>query len=817
MLIIPTYNEKRNIEPLLRAIREHAGNIPVFFIDDSSPDGTAAEIRRLSASDPQVRLLIRGGKMGLGRAYLDAFKLVIEEGSADFVITMDGDLSHPAEKIPELIAALETRDFAIGSRYVAGGSVANWNWPRRMISKIGNLFAEFFSGLRIKDLTAGFVAYKVAALKKIELESIRSEGYAFQVEMKNRLVRSGASHAEIPIEFRERAAGKSKFGSGIIAEGIFYLLKAAAKNRRLLGSAALFAASFAVYALTAPHSVYLNDNGEFITVARTLGIPHPSGYPLYVLLAWIFAHLPLGPIPLRVNLFSAFFAAAALVLLKKLVQKFARPWLAEKSELFSIFAALTLGFSQIFWLQATVAKIYPLNLFLMLLMFHYGLRCFEQRRNSDLLKLGLISGLAAANHQMSLLFLPVLLPILFFYRRQLPALAKAAALFILGLAPYLYLLIRPHFHPVYNWGRIASWRDFIREVSRAQYNDFSLAGSLGDKRLYFSAFWIAVWAQFGGLGLAALPGAIGLVKKYKSRLYLSLGLIFANSLLVIALRSGPYSFEGAEFYSTYYLPAFAAIIMLSVTGLAWIAHRIKALRAIALILLLLSAGFEFRSNLPIRNFRNFSFIENYYDNGLKSLPANSVLLFEVSNAAEDTSLFALAYAKDVQKLRPDVQIVAYIDVFPQADNRAVDKIYQNYNPEIRHRGLIAYARKTYPGRPLYSTFIASDPDALSISNGYFFQITPKAETNTAASSATAAQLASLPNPPNTRDVRLLSADYFGRQVLANFYYTQAAADLAAQNLNTSQQQLIQAIKFDQDPEGSQYRAYLSLRDALLKK
>jgi len=805
MIIIPTYNEKENIEPLVRAIRAQAGDIPVFFIDDSSPDGTAAEILRLASTDPNIRLLSRPAKAGLGRAYLEAFKIILAENSAEFIITMDGDLSHPAEKIPELIAALQDRDFAVGSRYIRGGSVANWNWPRRTISKIGNIAARLASGLAITDLTAGFVAYKTAALRDLDLGTIRSEGYAFQFEMKKRLLAAGKQGREIPIEFKERASGQSKLDRNIFAEALRFTLKTALHNPGLVSSFVLFLAAFGVYAWTAPHTIYLNDNAEFITTASTLGIPHPSGYPLYVLAAWLFSRLPLGSMPFRVNLFSAFFAALSLVVLKGLIKKFARPWLGGKADIFSAAAALVLAFSSIYWFQAVVAKVYPLNLFLMLLMFRYALNYQERRNSTDLLKLALVSGLAAANHQMSLLFLPILVPVLLPAREKLATWGKVIGFFIIGLLPYLYLLIRPQFHPLYDWGHIKNLSDFFRLIARSQYNDLSVASSVADKQRYLAAYWLTLWGELAPLCVLAFIGALALVKKYKFRLYLALGMLCANSVLIIALRSGSYSFEGSEFYSTYYLPSLAVITLLAATGMAWLFSKTRLLRPAGPILFAALAAFALASNFGSHNLNKFSFIENYYAAGLKNLPANSVLLFEVSNPAEDTALFSLAYEKDLQKIRPDIQIVSYIDVFPQQDNRAVDKIYQGYNPNVRQTELVAYARNHYPGRPLYSTFIYQDRQSVADSNGFFYRLSGAVPANQPQ-----------PLQPTPQEINNLAADFFGRQVLANYYY-QTAAYLIKRDFNASQLALVQAIKYDQDPEGSQYHSYQSLRQTELAK
>jgi dolichol-phosphate mannosyltransferase len=230
MLIIPTYNEAPNIEKLVARIRAVVGNIPVLFIDDNSPDGTADTIRRLQECDSNIHLVVRPGKLGLGSAYIEGFRRAIEGAMADFVIEFDADLSHPTEALPGIISLLSEYDVVVGSRYIPGGSVVNWNRWRRLISWGANVYARILTGVPIYDLTAGCVAYRLRALEQIDLSAIESNGYAFQIEIKCLLHRAGAKITEHPITFTERQQGRSKLSGLIVAEGIVFPL------RRLLSS-----------------------------------------------------------------------------------------------------------------------------------------------------------------------------------------------------------------------------------------------------------------------------------------------------------------------------------------------------------------------------------------------------------------------------------------------------------------------------------------------------------------------------------------------------------------------------------------------------
>jgi len=232
MLIIPTYNERDNIATLVSRIRNAVGDEPVFFVDDNSPDGTADEIRRLQQRDPNIHLMARPGKGGYGSACRDAMKKILHENLAAYVIQSDADLSHPPELLPRMLEMLRTKpcQVVIGSRYVRGGGAKNWSLSRRTLSFGANLYARLFTGVPVHDMTAGFVGYRTEVLRKINLDDIRSEGYAFLMEMKFTLHCHGTSFCEFPIIFSEREAGHSKFSRKILYEGMRFPLKALGKR-----------------------------------------------------------------------------------------------------------------------------------------------------------------------------------------------------------------------------------------------------------------------------------------------------------------------------------------------------------------------------------------------------------------------------------------------------------------------------------------------------------------------------------------------------------------------------------------------------------
>ena len=212
---LPTYNERENLEAMLRALADKG--VRVLVIDDSSPDGTGEIADRLSRELDFVDVLHRARKEGLGPAYLAGFRRALGDG-AELVIEMDCDFSHSPDDIPRLIAAAEKADLVIGSRYVEGGSIGNWGMLRRFVSVGGSWYARILLGAPIRDLTGGFKCYRRRVLDTIDLEAIHSKGYAFQIETTYRVMRAGFSVVEVPIAFVDREHGHSKMSRAIVLE-----------------------------------------------------------------------------------------------------------------------------------------------------------------------------------------------------------------------------------------------------------------------------------------------------------------------------------------------------------------------------------------------------------------------------------------------------------------------------------------------------------------------------------------------------------------------------------------------------------------------
>lgn len=221
VVVLPTYNERENIERVGRAILARPSQPRLLVVDDGSPDGTADIVTDLGREFPgRVTLLARSGKSGLGRAYAAGFENALAEGDADVIVQMDADGSHDPADIDRLVAALDGADVALGSRYIPGGSVSGWSRHREFISRGGNRYARLLLGTSLRDLTGGFKAWRAECLAKLDAATTASDGYAFQIEMTMRALREGARVVEVPIVFHERVAGTSKMSTRIAVEAL---------------------------------------------------------------------------------------------------------------------------------------------------------------------------------------------------------------------------------------------------------------------------------------------------------------------------------------------------------------------------------------------------------------------------------------------------------------------------------------------------------------------------------------------------------------------------------------------------------------------
>lgn len=239
LVLLPTYNEKDNVERITAKILEVDPRIEVLVVDDNSPDGTGEIADRIAESEPRVRVMHRAGKQGLGKAYIAGFKYGIEH-KYDYIFEMDADFSHQPKYLADHLENIKTCDLSLGSRYIPGGGVENWPKLRWAISYYANVYSRVVTGLPVKDATGGFKCFRREVLESLKLDDIRSNGYSFQIEVSFRVWLKNYRIREIPIVFVEREAGHSKFSKKIIYEAVFMVLYLGVKSiphrlRRLFG------------------------------------------------------------------------------------------------------------------------------------------------------------------------------------------------------------------------------------------------------------------------------------------------------------------------------------------------------------------------------------------------------------------------------------------------------------------------------------------------------------------------------------------------------------------------------------------------------
>jgi len=223
-VVVPTYNERDNIETLAGLILSQDERVDILFVDDNSPDGTGDIADRLASSNSRVKVLHRAGKLGLGSAYREGFRIALDNG-ADYIVEMDADFSHDPVMLPMFIEKMSEYDLVIGSRYINGVSVVNWPIRRLILSYCASVYTRLITGLRLSDCTGGFKCFSRKVLESLDLESIKSDGYSFQIEMNYRCHERGFRIGEIPIIFVDRHAGTSKMSKQIVREAVLMVWK----------------------------------------------------------------------------------------------------------------------------------------------------------------------------------------------------------------------------------------------------------------------------------------------------------------------------------------------------------------------------------------------------------------------------------------------------------------------------------------------------------------------------------------------------------------------------------------------------------------
>lgn len=819
MIIIPTYNERKNLGVLVARIRALLPAIPILFVDDNSPDGTSDEIKILQELDKNIHLLARPSKLGFASAYLEGLNLVLAQHEPEFVVTMDADLSHPPEKLVEMIGLAKNGKVAIGSRYTFGGQIKNWGLRRRILSRSANFYARLMTKLAAKDLTSGFIAMPTEKLKLVDLDKIQSRGYAFLIELKNQLSATGSEFAEVPIIFEERKAGESKLATGIVTEGIKYTVKLFWQRQvnQNLPAWLIFFISLAVYIYTLPRTIFFGDSPEFMTAGSTLGIAHPPGYPAYALLAKLFTYLPFGNLEFRLGIFSAVCGSLSLVIFYFLFYKIS------KDRFGAFLTALILGFSAFFWSQAVMAKVYMPMLLLLLVILLLIVKFWETKQAGFLLASLFLFGFGSGMHQLLLLFLPLLFVAAPKFRFSAKQVGLGALLLILGLGVYAFIPLRErHLGNGYDFAQVfhaklpsQSFSNFMNYFLRTEYRDFAAKFSLHDKLIYLASFFEILWQQFYWLMILIPLGLFWLWRSGKKFLVLTVGVFLINVFGIILLRSSDWNIENGFLYSFYYLPAIAMAAIWIGLGLIRISEFLvqsfsfRSLLAVGIIfpVWLLAANFN-ASDLS-----RFTFVEDYTRTVLESLPQNALLLIHYQGANTDTLTGGFIFQQKAKHLRPDVKVMNVYDIHPEVERVIIVQVYSLQDPQSARYQLLNYVlkRPEFKDRPIYTSYLVDglNPNWSQIPNGLVYKFKLAATQDNSAEKYNELDF--------KNDLKILESNLFGQDLLAQYFYGQAAYWASKKDLLRAQGNFINGIKYDYKPMQIDQRSYMTYRNLIFAK
>ena len=609
----------------------------------------------------------------------------------------------------------------------------------------------------------------------------------------------------------------------------------------------VFALAFLIYFLTLAPTIHLEDSAEFAASAAILGIPHPSGYPLYSLLGYLFTVIiPFGEMAWRVNLMSAFFGALAcsflfLIILqifgllnlrlaspaKNRWSSFFENW---ASHLIAFSCSLCLAFSFSFWSQSIIAEVYTLNIFLLAILIWLLLKWTavrtqnqgNQPHNNILYLFSFIYGLSLTNHTMMILAGPIFLiyiviaggkKIITDYKFMLGSLL----LFLIGLSVYFYLPIRSLANPPLDWGNPESWQALWEHISRKQYADFAPLASVGGKLVLAQSFFANLSKEFNlaiaVLGLAGL--IITLVKKWRQGLLLLL-VFLVYSLGIIFLRNYGWGLGIESTYNVYYLPCHLTLMVGLAVGLFWLVSKIIHLSndshifpclfsvtIFALALLIMPVSL-FVKNYYAENQSRFYLVDHWACASLESLAPNAILISRGDGFTGDAQSFSLAYFQMVKKIRPDVLIVDDGNVFLQPPGWRLTSEYPKLDFNAQEKHLLEYFWQyaKLQHRPLYSIFPRDTENLTFRSNGFVYQVfSPETATT-------------LPLYISGSDfMPQLNFTQLADDFLASRYYA-LAANLLENSHKDYTAIFLKAIDLDAEPFSNEYQSFIKHRARL---
>lgn len=585
----------------------------------------------------------------------------------------------------------------------------------------------------------------------------------------------------------------------------------------------VFGIPLLVYLATLAPSVTAEDSGELITAAATLGIPHPPGYPLYVILGKLFTFMPWGEVAWRMNLMSAVAGAGAIYMLYRLV------WLITQSKPASILSAWSLAFSLTFWSQSVIAEVYTLHVLLGLGVLMLCLRWYFERQDRWLYIASFGLGLGATNHQLMFLLAPAVL--LFVVISDLSWLQRfrragvCLALWLLGLALYLFVPLRSLADPVLDWGNPETWSGFWLHITRAQYGDLG-GWALGSGKLPLVAgFYAGLPAEFGWVlvGLASL-GFIVSWREWRLA-WLWLGALLSQTLLVVALRSFDWGLSLEQAYPVYYLLAFAVVALYIGLGFnagvtwvrdhwpkvnTWLKER-RLATSLLVSLTLLPAAYLLVRHFQFNDYHSNYLVRDFATTLLTSVPRGGILVLKQPGSAGDTEVFSVLYVQAVLGVRPDVKVIEDVGANPRPQGLALlprDYYQKGFLEQRADLVRLALGYAGVRGLPIVTTF---PTEALGLklwgrATGVSYAVfTDQVSTRRAS-------VATIELPLRSQgQLRRISLRYAERDTLAHMLYLRAGFELERGFKYLAVQRLIEAITYDNTPRSYEYADYLAHR------
>lgn len=590
----------------------------------------------------------------------------------------------------------------------------------------------------------------------------------------------------------------------------------------LIVSGLIFLLTLAVFSLTLAPGLYPGDSAEFAAAAATLGIPHPSGYPTYTMLGFLFSKIPLGEIPWRINLMSAFFSALTAALFYQLIKKLGRDWLAGwQLETISILSALIFSFSQTFWQASLTAEVYGLNAFFTVLTLLFLLNYYQTRRPRHLFYFAFFFGLGLTNHYSLLTLAPACLLLLVFilwpdWKKQKRPIArlllKTVVLFFLGLLPYLYLPLRARMNPELNWFNPGS----IQNLGLVLSFNLRLGGQFTLNALKFLPELLTNYSrEFSWpLTVLGLSGFYFLFKKdWRLGWFFLLAFLFSGPGAVLAVSRGqPVDFSLAWFLNTLFIPHYLLLVIL-LAGAAFGLAKLLPFKTIpgALLLLALAPLWLFAANFSRLDQSREFLTEQYSRAVLSRLPKNSLLIIKENDLNADSLLFPLIYLKIAERQRPDVTLVTDAPALkrPAELKLPLDYFSADFNQQRKQLIQSVWEQIAQPRqRPLFVASAVADlpDDLIAWPNGELYEILPL----TKKPAADFWPILSVEDTPG------LGSDWSLRLLASQILYNQTAFFSRLTQKEKATALLRRAIQLDPQPFSPRYQDFIKWRGEFMK-